>query len=63
MMKVKKEFKKGDRVKIYNQTLSGEDVLEGIAVVENKVGGENYNVRFESDGFRCERNLDEAEKV
>lgn len=58
-----KGFKKGDRVKIYNQTLSGEDVLEGIAVVGNRVIGGNYNVRFEDDGFQCERNLNEAEKV
>ena len=56
-------FKKGDRVKVYNQKLSGEKFMEGIAVVGNRVIGGNYNVRFEEDGFQCERNLDEAEKV
>ena len=60
-----KTFKKGDRVKIYNQKLSGERFFEGIAVVIKKAenGFYFYHVRFESDGFKCERNLGESEKV
>ena len=58
-------FKKGDRVKIYNQKMSGEKFLEGIAVVGNKsdYGDTSYHVRFVRDGYQCERNLNEAEIV
>lgn len=58
-------FKKGDRVKIHNQSLSGKKFLEGIAVVVLKAGhGDTfYHVRFESDGYLCERNLNDAERL
>lgn len=58
------EFKKGDRVKIYNQKMSGEKFLEGVAVVVKKAeqGDTFYHVRFESDGYKCERNLRNAER-
>lgn len=59
------KFKKGDRVKIYNQKISGEKFLEGIAVVVGRAeyGDTFYRVRFESDGYKGERNLNEAERV
>lgn len=60
-----KTFKKGERVKIFNQTDGGTRFLEGIAVIERKAdfGETFYNVKFENDGYRCERNLFEAERV
>lgn len=59
------EFKKGDRVKIHNQKLSGGKFLEGIAVVIGKAeyGDTFYYVRFVSDGYHCARNLNEAERM
>ena len=60
-----KTFKKGERVKVYNQRMRGKKFFEGIAVVVLKAGyGDTfYHVRFESDGYLCERNLSNAEKV
>lgn len=59
------EFKKDDRVKVYNQKINGEKFFEGIAVIvlKAKYGDTFYHVRFESDGYLCERNLNEAEKI
>ncbi len=58
-------FKKGDRVKVFNLTLIGGKFYEGVAVVCGKAeeGGTFYNVRFVRDGFRCVRNLNNAEKI
>lgn len=59
------EFKKGDRVKVYNQKTNGEEFLEGIAIVKKKTDYEGtfYHVCFESDGYKCVRNLNKAEIV
>ena len=41
------EFKKGDTVVVYNQTLSGRPIIEGRAIVMRPTGIDNqYRVKF-----------------
>jgi hypothetical protein len=54
-------FKKGDRVAVINQKLSGVFFVEGRATVVRRVRdlGESYVVRFEN-GDECQRFVDPA---
>lgn len=54
-------MKKGQKVKVYQKPLSKED-FEGEAILLRKMESnrdddvlQNWEVRFESDGFICER--------
>lgn len=55
-------FKKGDRVVIINQTISGRFFIEGWAKVLRTIGGvdDQYRVEFEGHRERADRFVDPA---
>lgn len=58
------QLKKGDRVKIMNTTMSGETVVEGVAIITSKTTVEGYyNVRFGNEAQVFARFCDPANKL
>jgi hypothetical protein len=48
----KDDFKKGDRVTVFNQTMNGKPIIEGKATILGKGGVENqYKVKFDNAGL------------
>lgn len=54
---------KGDKVTIYNETMMGETIVEGVATLVRHIRGDRWLVRFPEDARTYERFVFEKDKV